>query len=79
MNPRRPVLKAHSKQLSERDRQTASAALDLAQNGVKVMLSDPLRDASELAVSVQFVANQRGLNATVSVDREWVTVEVAPE
>jgi hypothetical protein len=43
------------------------------------MLSDPLEDASELAVSVQFVANQRGLNATVAVDREWVTVEVAPE
>lgn len=71
--------KARSKQLSQRDRQTASAALDAAQNGVKVMLSDPLRDASELAVSVQFVANQRGLNATVAVDREWVTVEVAPE
>jgi hypothetical protein len=35
MNPRRPVLKARSKQLSERDRQTASAALDLAQNGVE--------------------------------------------
>jgi hypothetical protein len=35
MNRRGPVPKARSKQLSQRDRQTAPAALDAAQNGVK--------------------------------------------
>ena len=79
MNPRRPVPQARSKQLSERDRQTAAAALAAAQNGVRVMLNDPMRDAEELAASVRFVANQQGLNATVGVEREWVTVEVVPE
>jgi len=59
MASRRPTAKARSKQLSQRDRQAAAAALDAAQSGVKVKLSDPLGDAIELAASVQFVANQR--------------------